>query len=61
MGILPLFIPIRHLAQGNFLKNLQPTCGDHSPMCAHVHPCAPMCGPCVNYEQTKTQLKWTKI
>jgi hypothetical protein len=32
-----------HLAQGNFPRNFQPTCGPCSPMCVHEHPCVPMC------------------
>jgi hypothetical protein len=38
-----------HLIQEIFFKNFQPTCGPYSPMCAHAY-------PCVNYDQTKTQL-----
>jgi len=62
MWILPLFIFIRHLTQGTFSKNFQLTCDLCSPVC---DPCATMCSPCpsmweqiVNYELTKSELKF---
>jgi hypothetical protein len=36
--ILTLFIPIRHIVQGSFLKIFQLPCGPCSPMCTHMWP-----------------------